>query len=101
MSCTTEIRNIFSWITTQIFSDGRWSFLASAAEGVRAMQAINRLIVRPSFLLVFMGTAASSVVSAYVAYGDVGPWRYIGLSAGLYVVGCLLSTILFNVPLND
>ena len=64
------------------------------------MQAINRLIVRPSFLLVFMGTA-SSVVSAYVAYGDVGPWRYIGLSAGLYVVGCLLSTILFNVPLND
>ena len=71
------------------------------SEGVRAMQAINRLIVRPSFLLVFMGTAASSVVSAYVAYGDVGPWRYIGLSAGLYVVGCLLSTILFNVPLND
>ena len=39
------------------------------SEGVRAMQAINRLIVRPSFLLVFMGTAASSVVSAYVAYG--------------------------------
>ena len=27
------------------------------SEGVRAMQAINRLIVRPSFLLVFMGTA--------------------------------------------
>ncbi len=39
------------------------------SEGVRAMQAINRLIVRPSFLLVFMGTAASSVVSAYVAHG--------------------------------
>ena len=71
------------------------------SEGVRAMQAINRLIVRPSFLLVFMGTAASSVVSACVAYDDVGSWRYIGLSAGLYVVGCLLSTILFNVPLND
>ena len=71
------------------------------SEGVRAMQAINRLIVRPSLLLVFMGTAAFSVVSAYVACGDVGPWRYIGLYAGLYVVGCLLSTILFNVPLND
>ena len=28
------------------------------SEGVRAMQAINRLIVRPSFLLVFMGTAS-------------------------------------------
>lgn len=65
------------------------------------MQAINRLIVRPSFLLVFMGTALLSVISAYVSYGDVEPWRYIALSAGLYVVGCLLSTILFNVPLND
>tara|TARA_B100000676_G_scaffold299163_1_gene343111 strand:+ start:698 stop:1183 length:486 start_codon:yes stop_codon:yes gene_type:complete len=71
------------------------------SEGVRAMQAINRLIVRPSFLLVFMGTALLSVISAYVSYGDVEPWRYIALSAGLYVVGCLLSTILFNVPLND
>lgn len=71
------------------------------SEGTRAMQAINRLIVRPSFLLVFMGTAVSSVISAYVAYDDVGPWRYIALSAGLYVVGCLLSTILFNVPLNN
>ena len=65
------------------------------------MQAINRLIVRPSFLLVFMGTAASSVVSPYVAYGDVGPWRYISLSAGLYVVGCLLSTALFAYALSE
>ena len=71
------------------------------SEGVRAMQAINRLIVRPSFLLVFMGTALLSVISTYVSYGDVEPWRYIALSDGLYVVGCLLSTILFNVPLND
>ena len=40
------------------------------SEGVRAMQAINRLIVRPSFLLVFMGTAAFSC-----GFGLCGLWR--------------------------
>ena len=71
------------------------------SEGMRAMQAINRLIVRPSFLLIFIGTAAFSTTSAFLSYDCVGPWRYICLSAAIYTVGCLLSTIAFNIPLNN
>jgi uncharacterized membrane protein len=74
-----------------------------APTGIAAMQSINATILNPVFMTAFMGTALLCVVLA--VYGVVR-WSEPGvvwLIAGvvLYIVGTLLVTIIFNVPLND
>ena len=73
----------------------------SDSEGMKAMQAINRLIVRPSFLLVFLGTAVLCIVAA--VFGSELPRVASQTIAAtvIYVVACILSTIAFNIPLNN
>lgn len=72
-------------------------------EGVAAMQSINVVVLNPSFLGVFMGTTAISVLVAVLAVKGWGapsaPWYLAG--ALLYVTGTFLVTGLGNVPLND
>ena len=74
-----------------------------SAEGIAAMQSINVVVLNPSFLGVFMGTAGISLVVAVLAvYGweaSTAPWYLAG--ALLYFVGTFLVTGLGNVPLND
>ena len=71
------------------------------AEGIRAMQAVNRFIVRPSFLLVFLGTAVLVLAAGLIAYISGGPWKILVCAAAIYVVACILTTITFNIPLNN
>ena len=73
-----------------------------AAHGIAAMQAINVAILNPVFLLLFVGTTASSVLLAVTApFGDEpgAIWRLVG--GVLFVVGAFLVTVVCNVPLND
>ncbi len=71
-------------------------------EGMAAMQFINVVIINPLFLGVFLGTAAACgvlTVSSLLRW-DRGS---IFLIAGsiLYLVGSLLVTMVFNVPMNN
>jgi len=73
------------------------------AQGVKAMQAINRVILNPLFLGVFMGTGVLSLVCIAVFFlapeEPSSPWL---LAAGmLYLAGTFLVTIAFNVPRNE
>ena len=70
-------------------------------EGIRAMQAINRFIIRPSFLLVFMGTAVLLAMASYLAAGLAAGFPLVLGATIVYVAACLLSTMAFNVPLNN
>jgi uncharacterized membrane protein len=74
-----------------------------AREGMAAMQAINVVIVRPSFLLVFMGTAALSVlliIASLLWWTDAGAvWRIVG--SVLYLIGSIVVTVIANVPRNN
>jgi len=72
-------------------------------EGVAAMHSINVAVLNRSFLGVFMGTTAISLVVAVLA---IMAWSspsapYFLAGASLYVVGTFLVTGLGNVPLND
>ncbi len=72
-------------------------------EGIAAMQSINRTVIHPSFLSVFVGTALGCLVLSVFALLQ---WDRAGaplLLSGslLYLVGTFLVTIAFNVPLND
>jgi uncharacterized membrane protein len=74
-----------------------------AAGGIAAMNAINVAILNPLFFAVFFGTAAVSVVLAIVALtGWLAPgvaWLLAGCL--LYLVGNIVVTMIFNVPLNN
>ena len=72
-------------------------------QGIAAMQSVNVAILNPLFLAVFMGTA---VLSLATAVGAIWNWNAGGsgwLLAGslLYLVGIVVVTMIFNVPLND
>ena len=74
-----------------------------SAEGIAAMQSINMMVLNPSFLGAFMGTAAISLLVAVLAVKGwetpSAPWLVAG--ALLYLVGTFLLTGLGNVPLNN
>ena len=72
-------------------------------EGISAMQSINVVVLNPSFLGVFMGTTAISVLVAVLAFRNWGsPWAsYFLTGAIFYVLGTFLVTGLGNVRLNN
>ena len=65
------------------------------AEGIAAMQAINRAILNPVFLVVFTGTALASVATLFSG----NAWLLAG--GALYLAGGFGVTALFNVPRNN
>jgi len=73
----------------------------SSRSGIEAMQAINRLIVRPSFLIVFVGTGVLGIVAVVLSWRQVDGYAFQVVATSLYLLACIVSTILFNVPLND
>jgi uncharacterized membrane protein len=74
-----------------------------AAQGIAAMQSINVAVITPSFMAVFLGTAAACLLLIGFSFSM---WQRPGtayLLAGglLYLVGTILVTAVFNVPRND
>ncbi|HVI87198.1 MAG TPA: anthrone oxygenase family protein [Dongiaceae bacterium] len=74
-----------------------------AEHGIAAMQAINVTVLNPLFLGLFFGTG---LLCLGLAIGSIFRWLAPGglylIAAGiLYVVGSVLVTTIFNVPLNE
>jgi uncharacterized membrane protein len=72
-------------------------------QGIAAMQSINVTAVSPAFMTALFGTAAACL---YLAISSVVRWHqpgaaYLLVGSLLYLVGTVLVTIVFNVPLND
>lgn len=74
-----------------------------AEKGIAAMQSINVVILNPLFLSVFMGTALLCVYSLVVALmnWNAPAARYLLAGSLCYLIGVILVTGMFNVPLND
>ncbi len=72
-------------------------------QGIAAMQSINVAILNPWFFAVFFGTALGSIALALLGILNWGTPGSIYLVSGslLYLIGCILVTIVFNVPLNN
>lgn len=71
----------------------------SPAQGITAMQSINRVAVTPAFMALLFGTALVCVVVAIWAAINHSWWALAG--AVLYLAGTILVTIAANVPMND
>ena len=73
------------------------------AQGMAAMQSINVVILNPWFLTPFFGTALMCLLAVVLSlrrWSDVDA-RYALVAGGLYVVGTIGVTMLFNVPRNE
>jgi len=73
------------------------------AHGIAAMQSINVVAVTPVFMIALFGTAVACVG---LAANAVIEWRGVAsayMLAGCvsYLVGTIVVTIIFNVPLNN
>ncbi len=73
------------------------------SEGIGAMQSINVVVINPSFMGAFIGTAVVSLGAGGLAWAGWGrPFAAFFLGGALfYLVGTFLVTVLGNVPLND
>jgi uncharacterized membrane protein len=74
-----------------------------SAQGIAAMQSINITAINPLFMLALFGTA---ILCLLLAISSVMKWHqpgaaYLLIGSLLYLVGTVLVTIVFNVPLND
>jgi uncharacterized membrane protein len=73
------------------------------SEGIAAMQSVNRVILNPVFFLAFFGTALLCLVIVAASlwnWGAAGA-GYALAGAALYLIGSIVVTIVFNVPLNN
>jgi uncharacterized membrane protein len=72
-------------------------------EGARAMQVINDVVLNPIFFAAFFGTAALCLALIVVAWLSWHTPVSTLLIAGslLYLVGSIVVTMVFNVPLNE
>ncbi len=72
-------------------------------QGIPAMQSINRVVINPLFLGVFIGTAVVCLLMAVlVAFRWSQPGAaYLMIGSLFYLIGTFLVTIVFNVPMND
>lgn len=72
-------------------------------EGIAAMQSINITVINPLFMTALFGTA---IVCLFWAVSALLKWHqpdsiYLLFGSLIYLVGTVLVTIAFNVPLND
>ncbi len=75
----------------------------SPPQGIAAMQSINIAVINPLFMTAFFGTAAACI---FLAVSSLLSWHqpaaaYLLVGSLLYLVGTVLVTIVFNVPLNE
>lgn len=68
-----------------------------AEHAVAVMRTINRVILAPVFLGVFLGTALIGVAVVVTAPGQPLAWA----GAALYVLGTFATTVVVNMPLNE
>ena len=75
----------------------------AAAEGIRAMQSINVVVVRSWFMAVFIGTAV--ICAPLLIYSlfrlDKPAGIFLLVGSLLYLLGSFMVTIVFNVPRNE
>lgn len=72
-------------------------------EGIAAMQSINITAINPLFMVALFGTA---IACLFLAADSLLKWHqpgatYLLVGGLLYLIGTVLVTIAFNVPMNN
>lgn len=68
---------------------------------IETMQKINRAIINPPFILIFLGSLLMQIISVFLYWNAGIPGWFILASTFVYGAGTVMVTGLGNVPLND
>jgi uncharacterized membrane protein len=73
------------------------------SQGMAVMQAINITVINPLFMTVFLGTGITCLLLVIYALFH---WQQPGVAmllmgSQLYLIGTLVVSIAFNIPLNE
>ncbi|MFK3649448.1 anthrone oxygenase family protein [Lysobacter enzymogenes] len=73
------------------------------AQAIAAMQAINRIVLNPLFLPIFVGLAPLSLLTAALAFAawPLRPALWLAAAGLLYCAGTFAVTVVRSVPMND
>jgi len=74
-----------------------------APQGIAAMQSINVVVINPWFMTIFFGTAVlclATIVAAFTRWHDPRAVYWL-LGGGVYLIGTIVVTMIFNVPRNN
>lgn len=73
------------------------------AQGIAAMQSINITAINPLFMVAIFGTAAACLLLAIslLLKGPQPHTSYRLIGSLLYLIGTVLVTMVFNVPMNN
>ena len=84
------------------------AFIMAALEraghaGVTAMNSVNVVILRSTFMPLFFGTTLACAALTVLGFVDLADARSLYLIVGgiVHVLGMFVVTVLFNVPLNN
>ncbi len=90
------------YFTFSVFAMRAFAELGDEA-GARAMQSINRVILKSAFLpLFFLSTVACGALVVLGLLGYAGPDASAIIAGGaVYVIGMFGVTVAGNVPMND
>ena len=69
---------------------------------LQSFQQMNRVIINPTFILVFFGPFISHMFLVYLKHQDSNAslWVYVA-AAALFIIGVTCITLFGNVPLNE
>ena len=69
---------------------------------LQSFQQMNRVIINPTFMLVFFGPFVSNIILLFLKYHNSSSsiWLFV-VAAGLFIFGVTCVTIFGNVPLNE
>lgn len=68
---------------------------------IETMQKINRAIINPPFILIFLGSLLMQIISVFLHWDTEMPLWLILAGTLAYGAGTVVVTGLGNVPLND
>ena len=68
---------------------------------LQAFQAMNRVIINPTFLITFFGPAILLFINAYLHRNNPMQFKFFLAAAILFFVGVAVITVTKNVPLNE
>lgn len=74
-----------------------------AEQAVAAMRSINRVILNPVFLLMFIGAPVAAAAAGLLGFPlgqGAAAWLFLA-AAAVYLLGVIMPTAVVNVPLNN
>lgn len=88
----------FTWMNAVTPGIGRLNDL----EFLKAFQEMNRVILNPTFYLIFLGPFFLGIINLYLFKNVPSTiWALLLIAALIYFIGVILITVFGNVPLNE